>query len=127
MTEEFRAAVVFMCAAVPNPVVEFSSLATVKSRQGLFLPAVMAKSILPGNRETTTKFPIFCMDAASEANFDELRKALHARLDASFDDYKAAWNKAVKEKANAPKKELKSVKDLPHAAKEEPSAEKPTE
>jgi len=100
MSEDIKSAVVFVCAITPNPVVEISDMASVKTRQGLWLPAIMGKSILADGREYVTKFPVFCMDAMNAEQLEEVRKLLHDRVDSAIDEHKTKWEEMSKEVPN---------------------------
>lgn len=124
MSEDIKSAVVFVCAITPNPVVEISDAATVKTRQGLWLPAIMGKSILADGREYVTKFPVFCMDAMNEAQLEEVRKLLHDRVDAAIDEHKTKWEEMSKEDAS--KSNVRGIRDVLKTSKEkEDGADKP--
>lgn len=116
MSEDIKSAVVFVCAVTPNPVVEISDAATVKTRQGLWLPAIMGKSILADGREYVTKFPVFCMDAMNAEQLEEVRKLLHDRVDAAIDEHKTRWEEMSKEDAG--KGNVRGIRDVLKTAKE---------
>jgi len=106
MSEELKTAVVFVCAAMPNPIIEFSDMSTVKTKQGFWLPAILAKSMLPDGNEYITKFPVFCMDALDEAALESLRTTLHTRVDSTIDEHKRVSRENAERDA---KKEFKAV------------------
>jgi hypothetical protein len=116
MSEEIKSAIVFVCAVTPNPVVEISDAATVKTRQGLWLPAIMGKSILADGREYVTKFPVFCMDAMNAEQLEEVRKLLHERVDAAINEHKTRWEEMSKEEPNHGN--VRTIRDALKTAKE---------
>jgi hypothetical protein len=96
MAEEFKATAVFVCGINPHPVTKLDGVHSARVGK-MFAPCVYGKARLPDNvREYEVDFPISVADADSLEKLEELRKALHDRLDITFQAYIKKWEAASK-------------------------------
>lgn len=96
MTEDLKATVVFVCGLNPHPVTKIEGVHSTRVGR-TFAPAVFGKARLPDNiREYEVDFPVSVADADSKERLEDLRKAFHERVDATFDAFLKRWEEASK-------------------------------
>lgn len=84
---DMKASAVFAFGLHHNPIVELTKVTNMKAG-GMYLPAIEAKAVVPGNSITSVKFALLACDLVNEDELEKFRQTLHQRIDRTIDNYK---------------------------------------
>jgi len=94
-----------------HPLFRFSEVAAARVQAGKYVPALRAESH-NGQQPYFVDIPVLALDLKGKENMEELRKQLHDRVDATFNDFYQKYEAALKaqEEAAAQKKGPQIIK-----------------
>lgn len=99
----------FMFNINGHPLFRFSEVASARVQSGKYVPAVRAESH-NGQQPYFVDIPILALDLQGKESMEELRKQLHQRVDATFDDFYAKYEQAKKAQEEAQQKGPQIIK-----------------